>query len=196
VFVQLSLPLFRHLLLALTSLLFCPTQTEFCTDVSRLSFTALFFLSLPTEPDLSPLPLRTDAPEVFATPSRGTGDAFAATASRLAGILAPIIKNCELASSLSSHFSRVKTDSPSFSFCFCSFRGTLRKQIPCSHLGCPLLLLRASDDGSAYRDCRRSSSVAGLLWRVPLFVASLFSPFFMAWFSSTNRFWIFSLYVA
>ncbi|KAL7415738.1 MFS general substrate transporter [Mrakia frigida] len=33
------------------------------------------------------------APEVFATPSRGTGDAFAATASRLAGILAPIIKN-------------------------------------------------------------------------------------------------------
>jgi len=35
-----------------------------------------------------------DAPEVFATPSRGTGDAFAATAARLFGLLAPVIKNC------------------------------------------------------------------------------------------------------
>lgn len=31
------------------------------------------------------------SPEVFPTPSRGTGDALAATANRIAGILAPII---------------------------------------------------------------------------------------------------------
>ncbi|KAL7415759.1 MFS general substrate transporter [Mrakia frigida] len=33
------------------------------------------------------------APEVFATPSRGTGDAFTATAARIAGLMAPVIKN-------------------------------------------------------------------------------------------------------
>lgn len=31
------------------------------------------------------------SPEVFPTPSRGTGDALAATANRMAGILSPII---------------------------------------------------------------------------------------------------------
>lgn len=31
------------------------------------------------------------SPEVFPTPSRGTGDALAATANRMTGILAPII---------------------------------------------------------------------------------------------------------
>ena len=81
--------------------LFALTQTKTSAQTNALTSIASFwenaFCEFPACPPLPHQLTATDgvlygyAPEVFPTPSRGTGDALASAASRFTGLFAPII---------------------------------------------------------------------------------------------------------